>query len=423
MCTEKGKAVIALSDKRDYYEALGVDRGADDAELKRAYRKLAMKYHPDRNPDDKEAEANFKEINEAYEILSDREKRNLYDQFGHAGVNQNAGGGPGGGFGGAGFGGFEDIINEMFGGGFGGFGGGGGARRSGPRKGKDIRVDVTLTFEEAAFGVNKEIEFYRTEECPTCHGDGAEPGTAKHTCSQCNGAGEVRYRQNSLFGETISVQPCNQCNGTGESFDQACHTCKGKGKVKKKRKIDVKIPAGAYNGAQMTLRGESDLGSKGGPRGDVYVVIRVMNHPIFKRDGDDVFSSINITFAQATLGDEVIVPTLDGKVKYKIPAGTQSGKQFRLKGKGVHVLNGYGRGDHYVRVIVEIPKNLNAEQKKLLKAFDEALSGKKPASDAPKAHASQTEQEAPKENTENRTDQTEEKGGDSFFDKVKDVFS
>jgi len=415
-----------LSEKRDYYEALGVDRSADDAQLKSAYRKLAMKYHPDKNPDDKEAEANFKEINEAYEILSDREKRHLYDQFGHAGVNQNAGGG--GGYGGGGFGGFEDIINEMFGGGFGGFGGGGSSRRSGPRKGRDIRADVTLTFEEAAFGVNKEIEFYRTEDCPTCGGDGAEPGTSKHTCSQCNGAGEVRYRQNSLFGETIQVQQCNQCNGTGQSFDQACHTCKGKGKVKKKRTIDVKIPAGVYNGAQMTLRGESDLGSKGGPRGDVYVVIRVMGHPTFKRDGDDVFSSINISFAQAALGDEVIVPTLDGKVKYKIPAGTQSGKQFRLKGKGVHVLNGYGRGDHYVRVIVEIPKSLNSEQKRLLQQFEDSLHGKKTRTEdaakteAPKKDAST--QETTSQKQDNQEAHNEDRKGDgSFFDKVKDAFS
>lgn len=406
-----------MSDKRDYYEVLGVDRGADDAALKSAYRKLAMKYHPDRNPDNPEAEQQFKEINEAYEILSDREKRNLYDQFGHAGVNQNAGGGPGG-FGGAGFGGFEDIINEMFGGGFGGFGGST-SRRSGPRKGKDIRVDITLTFEEAAFGTNKEIEFYRTEECPTCNGDGAEPGTAKHTCTQCNGTGEVRYRQNSLFGESISVQACNQCNGTGETFDQPCHTCKGKGKVKKKRTIDVKIPAGVYNGAQMTLRGESDLGSKGGPRGDVYVVMRVMGHPTFKRDGDDVFSSINISFVQATLGDEVVVPTLDGKVNFKIPPGTESGKQFRLKGKGVHVLNGYGRGDHYVRVIVDIPKSLNAEQKRLLKAFDDSMQGKKSS----KIKETETETQKTEAKTEEPSKSEEKNSDGSFFDKVKDVFS
>lgn len=396
-----------MSNKRDYYEALGVDRNADETELKRAYRKLAMKFHPDKNPDNPEAEQSFKEINEAYEILSDREKRHLYDQFGHAGVNQNAGGG--GGYGGAGFGGFEDVINEMFGGGF----GGGSQRRSGPRKGKDVRVDLTLTFEEAAFGVNKEIEFYRTEDCPTCHGNGAEPGTKTQTCSQCKGAGEVRYRQNSLFGESISVQPCNQCNGTGENFEQACRTCKGKGKVKKKRTIDVKIPAGVYNGAQMTLRGESDMGAKGGPRGDVYVVIRVMGHPTFKRDGDDVFSSIKISFVQATLGAEVIVPTLDGKVKYKIPAGTESGKQFRLKGKGVHVLNGYGRGDHYVRAVIEIPKGLTAEQKDLLKQFEESLSGKKP----------KKEEISVKETSKKETPSEENTDDPSFFDKVKDVFS
>ncbi|MBF4694910.1 molecular chaperone DnaJ [Fusibacter ferrireducens] len=360
--------------KSDYYELLGVERGADENELKKAYRKLAMKYHPDRNPDNAEAEAKFKEVNEAYEVLSDPEKRRLYDQFGHAGVNQN--GGAGGGFSGFdGFGGFEDIINEMFGG-FGGFSSSS-SRRNGPRKGADIRADITLTFEEAAFGVKKKIEFLRTEECDVCNGAGNEPGTSSHTCTACNGKGEVRYSQRSLFGESISVKPCTACKGKGEIFDKPCHQCKGHGKIKKRNSKEVDIPAGVFHGANMQLRGEGDLGQNGGPRGDVIVVIRVTPHKHFTRDGNDIYYDLNITYAQAVLGAEVMVPTLDGKAKFVIPEGTPSGKQFKLKGKGVPVLNGYGRGDQYVRVIVEIPKGLNKKQKELLEAFEAEMTGKK----------------------------------------------
>lgn len=361
-------------DKRDYYEVLGVDRNASEEELKRAYRKLAMKYHPDKNPDNKEAEAQFKEINEAYEILSDGEKRNLYNQFGHAGVNQN-GGGYGGGFGGfeGGFGGFEDIINEMFGGGgFGGFRSSGG-RRNGPQKGADVRVDMELTFEEAAFGVSKEIEFYRTEDCPTCDGTGAEKDANVTTCTACNGSGEVRFSQRTLFGESVSVRACDSCGGTGKKIDKPCHTCKGKAKIKKKKTMEVKIPGGVSTGNQLTLRGEADLGTKGGPRGDVYVVIHVKPHQLFQRDGNDVFMDMDITFTQAVLGAELTVPTLDGKVAYKIPEGTASGKTFRLKGKGIQNLNGYGRGDQYVRVNVIIPSKLNDKQREALKAFAKSM--------------------------------------------------
>lgn len=358
-------------DKRDYYEVLGVGKGASDDELKRAYRKLAMKYHPDKNPDNPEAEASFKEINEAYEVLSDSEKRGLYDQFGHAGVNQN-GGGYGGGFEG-GFGGFEDIINEMFGGGFGGGFRSSSARRNGPQKGADIRVDITMTFEEAAFGATKEIEYYRTEDCPTCDGTGAEKDSPVHNCTNCNGTGEVRFSQRTLFGESVSVRACDACNGTGKKIERPCNTCKGKGKIKKKRKMEVKIPGGVSTGNQLTLRNEGDLGTKGGPRGDVGVVIKVLPHEIFKRDGNDVFCDIDISYSQAVLGDEVTVPTLDGKVSYKIPEGTASGKTFRLKGKGIQNLNGYGRGDQYVRVNVIIPSKLNDKQKEALKAFAKTM--------------------------------------------------
>ncbi len=392
--------------KRDYYEVLGVDRSADEQKLKSAYRKLAMKYHPDRNPDNPEAEAKFKEANEAYEILSNKEKRNLYDQFGHAGVNQNMNGGGGAGFGG-GFGGFEDIINEMFGGGFGGFGGGG--RRTGPMKGKDIRVDITLDFEEAAFGTDQTIEYHRTEDCPTCDGSGAEPHSKVTTCSKCNGTGEIRFAQRSLFGEQISVRACDACGGKGEVIENPCHTCKGKGRVKKKKTVDLKIPAGVFNGAQMTLRSEGDLGFRGGPRGDVGVVMRVRPHKIFKRDGNDVFLEIPISYAQATIGDDIQIPTLDGDVKFSIPTGTPSGKQFRLKGKGIPVLNGYGRGDQYVRVFVEVPKKLTKKQKELLRAFEEELNG-----------ASFMAEEGPQSMEEAFEDHKEEKG---FFDKVKDAFS
>ena len=376
--------------KRDYYEILGVDRNADESELKKAYRKKAMKYHPDRNNGDTGSEEKFKEINEAYEVLSDKEKRNMYDQFGHAGVNQQGGPG-GGGFSGQGFGGFEDIINEMFGG---GFSAGTRSSRNRPRKGKSVQVNVTVSFKEAATGVKKDIEFYRTEECGTCGGSGAEPGSSSHTCDKCDGSGEIRYRQRSLFGESISVKTCDKCNGTGTVYDTPCHTCKGHGKVKKSKKIEVDIPAGIYHGAKMSIRGEGNLGSKGGPRGDVYVVVSVKSHEIFKRDGDDVFCEIPITFTQAALGADIVVPTLDGKISITVAPGTQSGKQYRLKNKGFPVLNGYGKGNQYVRVKVEVPKNLNSKQKELLKQFEEE-------SDANDGYTQR----------------------DNFFEKVKNLFS
>ncbi|KXG75862.1 molecular chaperone DnaJ [Thermotalea metallivorans] len=354
--------------KRDYYEVLGLDKGADEAAIKKAYRKLAMKYHPDRNPGDKEAEEKFKEINEAYEVLSDANKRARYDQFGHAGVGGN---GQGGFEGFSGFGGFDDIfgdIFDMFGGGF-----GSSRRRSGPQKGADLKYEFTITFEEAAFGADKEINITRHENCDKCHGTGAKAGTAKKTCPQCNGTGEIRYAQRTPLGQFVNVKTCDVCHGEGTIIEQSCEKCKGSGKIKRDRKIHIKIPAGVDNGSVIPLRGEGEPGIKGGPAGDLYIVIRVRPHEIFQRDGNDVLCEIPITFVQAALGDELIVPTLDGKVKYKIPEGTQSGTIFRLKGKGIPNIRGYGRGDHYVKVVVEVPKKLNEKQKELLRKFADEM--------------------------------------------------
>lgn len=354
--------------KRDYYEVLGLDKGADEAAIKKAYRKLAMKYHPDRNPGDKEAEEKFKEINEAYEVLSDPNKRARYDQFGHAGVGGN---GQGGFEGFSGFGGFDDIfgdIFDMFGGGF-----GSSRRRSGPQKGADLKYEFTISFEEAAFGADKEINITRHENCDKCHGTGAKAGTAKKTCPQCNGTGEIRYAQRTPLGQFVNVKTCDVCHGEGTIIEQPCEKCKGSGKIKRDRKIHMKIPAGVDNGSVIPLRGEGEPGIKGGPAGDLYIVIRVRPHEIFQRDGNDVLCEIPITFVQAALGDELIVPTLDGKVKYKIPEGTQSGTIFRLKGKGIPNIRGYGRGDHYVKVVVEVPKKLNEKQKELLRKFADEM--------------------------------------------------
>ncbi|OPJ55604.1 molecular chaperone DnaJ [Alkalithermobacter paradoxus] len=354
--------------KRDYYEVLGISKGADEREIKKAYRKLAMKYHPDKNPGDKEAEEKFKEINEAYEVLSDSQKRANYDQFGHAGANAGAGFGGFSDFGGAGFGGFEDIFGDVFSDIFGGSFSSR-ARRTGPQKGADIKYNINISFEEAAFGTEKEIKVSRNEECSECNGTGAKKGTSKKTCHTCNGTGEIRQAQRTPFGTIMNSRTCHVCSGEGTIVESPCNTCHGSGKIKNTKKISIKIPAGVDEGSIIKLSGEGEIGSKGGPRGDLYVVISVMQHKLFKRDEYDVYCEVPITFVQATLGDEIEVPTLDGRVKYKIPEGTQSGTVFRLREKGIPHLRSSGRGDQYVKVIVEIPRKLSEKQKDILREF------------------------------------------------------
>ena len=358
-----------MSTKRDYYDVLGVDKSADATAIKKAYRKLAMKYHPDKNPGDKEAEEKFKEINEAYEVLSDETKRRNYDQFGHEGVNGQGFGGAGG-FGGQGFGGFDDIFGDIFGDMFGGgFSGGSRQRRRGPERGADIKQRVNISFEEAAFGKKVQVKINRSEECDQCHGSGAKPGTSKKTCPTCHGSGQVQSVQRTPFGNIASTRTCSTCNGEGEVIDSPCSKCHGKGSIRKTKTIEVDIPAGIDNGQMIKLGGQGELGTRGGPRGDLYIEVNVQSHPLFTRDGYDVYLEMPITFAQATLGDKIQVPTLDGKVEYEVPEGTQTGTVFRLKGKGIPKLKSNVRGDQYDKVTVEIPKKLNEKQKELVREF------------------------------------------------------
>ena len=362
--------------KRDYYEVLGVSKGASDDEIKKAYRKLAKKYHPDMNPGDKGAEAKFKEVNEAYSILSDSEKRARYDQFGHAGVDPNYGaGGPGGGFGGFDMGDIDlgDIFGSFFGGGFGGFGGSSSGRRNGPQKGESLRASLTITFEEAAFGCEKEINLNRTEECEACHGSGAEPGTTAETCPDCRGTGVVRVQQRTGGFAFSSTAPCSRCRGTGKIIHTPCKACGGSGSVKKTKRVTVSIPAGIDDGQAISLRGQGNAGKNGGPAGDLIVAVHVKPHPQFHRDGTTVLYEQPVTFYQAVMGAELEIPTIDGKVKYNLPAGTQTGTTFRLRGKGIPELRGRGRGDQYVTVRVQVPTSLNGEQKEALRAFAEAM--------------------------------------------------
>lgn len=357
--------------KRDYYEVLGVEKGAGEDDIKRAYRKMAKKYHPDLNKDNPDAEKSFKEVNEAYEVLSDPQKKSQYDQFGHSAF-EGPGGGAGG-YGGAdgfGFGGFEDIF-DMFTGGFG--------RRSnsGPKRGNDLQYSISITLEEAAFGATKEINVNRTEECDTCHGSGAADPSKVRTCSHCNGTGQVQTVVNTIFGRSMTSKPCEHCRGKGKTFDEPCKECKGSGRQRRNRKIKITIPAGIADGQAVTLRGEGDHGTLGGPKGDLYVVISIKAHKQFKRRDDDLLIELDISVTQAILGDEVTVPTLEGDVKYKIEEGTQSGTVYKLKNKGIKHLRGNGKGSLYVKVIVNIPKKINDRQRELIKEFDEAAGGGK----------------------------------------------
>lgn len=360
-----------MAEKRDYYEVLGIQKGASEDEIKRAYKKLARKYHPDMNPGDKEAEEKFKEVNEANEVLSDPEKKARYDQFGFAGVDPNYGAGAGGGAYGGGFdfGDLGDIFGSFFGGGF------GGQRRNpnAPQRGESIRASVSISFTEAAFGCEKSVTIERSEQCPTCKGSGCAPGTTPEICPDCHGSGTVQTRRQTPMGVFASNGPCRKCGGTGRLIHQPCSDCRGSGAVRKRRTIKVNIPAGIDHGQTISLRGQGGAGKNGGPAGDLLITVMVQPHEIFRRDGVDVFCEAPITFTQAALGAELEIPTIDGKVKYSIPEGTQTGTVFRLKGKGVPVLNGRGRGDQYVTVVIETPRSLNKEQKEALRRFSETL--------------------------------------------------
>ena len=369
--------------KRDYYEVLGVSKGATDDEIKKSYRKLAKQYHPDLNPGDKAAEARFKEVNEAYEILSDKAKRARYDQFGHAGVDPNFN--PGGGFGG-GFGGFTDMgdidLGDLFGSFFGGgFGGGGSSRRNGPQRGETIRTGVAISFEEAAFGCEKEVTVSRTEQCDVCHGTGCAPGTTAEVCPDCHGSGTVRIQRGGGGFSFATTTTCPKCRGAGKIIHQPCKTCNGAGSVRRQKKLAVTIPAGIDNGQAVSLRGQGGAGKNGGPAGDLLIAVTVRPHPTFRREGTSVYMDQPVSFVQAALGAELEIPTIDGTVKYTMPEGTQSGTTFRLRGKGIPGLNGRGRGDQYVTVKVQVPTGLSRAQKDALKAFGTTMGETAPETD------------------------------------------
>ena len=364
-----------MAEKRDYYEVLGIGKNATDAEIKSAYRKLAKKYHPDLNPGNKEAEEKFKEVNEANDVLSDPQKRQRYDQFGFAGVDPNYAAANGGGFGGVDLGDiFGDIFGGGFGGGFSGFGGGSSTRTANvPRKGHDIQASVILTFEEAAHGCSKKITINRQDTCPDCGGTGAAKGTSPETCPDCGGRGYVVTQQRTPFGVMQSQQPCSHCGGRGTIIRNPCKTCRGTGKTAARKSLEINIPAGIDDDQNIALRGQGDAGSNGGPAGDVIVHVTVKADPMFERDGYDVTIHVPITFSQAVLGDDVEVPTVDGRIVQHIPEGTQSGTKFRLRGQGIQYLNGRGRGDQYVIVDVEIPKKVTRAQREALKAFEDSM--------------------------------------------------
>lgn len=360
-----------MADKRDYYEVLGVQKGASEDELKKAYRKLAKENHPDLHPGDKNCEARFKEINEAYEVLSDPDKRAKYDQFGHAAFDPNQGFG-GGGFGGfgdfSGFGGFGDIFGDIF-----GFGGGGGKNPNAPRKGDNLRANLNIKFEEAAFGVKKDVTVTRIEQCPDCKGSGCAAGTTAEVCPDCKGSGQVKTTQRTPFGMMQSNVQCSKCKGRGKIIHSPCQTCRGIGSIRRQHKVNINVPAGIDDGQTISLRGQGNAGLNGGPAGDLLVTILVQPHARFEREGTSILLEQEISFAKAALGAEIEVPTLDGKVKLTVPEGTQTGTMFRLKGKGVPYLRSTGRGDQFVTVRVVVPKGLNSNQKEALKAFAESL--------------------------------------------------
>ena len=383
--------------KRDYYEVLGVDRGADEATIKKAYRQLAKKYHPDMNPGDKEAEKKFKEASEAYAVLSDAEKRRQYDQFGHAAFEQ--GGGGAGGFGGFDFNGGDmgDIFGDIFGDLF----GGGRSRRAnnGPMKGANVRTAVRITFEEAVFGCEKQLDLNLKDECTTCHGTGAKPGTSPETCPKCGGKAQIVYTQQSLFGTVRNVQTCPDCNGSGKIVKEKCADCHGSGYITNRKKIAVTIPAGIDNGQSIRIREKGEPGVNGGPRGDLLVEVQVERHPIFQRQDMNIYSTAPVTFAQAALGGQIHITTVDGDMAYDIKPGTQTDTKIRLKGKGVPSLRNKNiRGDHYVTLVVQVPTKLNEEAKEYLRKYDEAVNGK----------INDSKQEKPKKK--------------SFMEKIKETF-
>ena len=383
-----------MTTTRDYYEILDVSKEASESEIKKAYRKLAMKYHPDKNKE-ADAEEKFKEISEAYAVLSDSEKRAQYDRFGHAGIDGRYSAEDifrGADFGGTGFD-INDIFDMFFGGGMGG-GMGGGRRRHGPTRGSDLRYDMAISLEDAAFGKSTEIDIPRSENCDVCGGSGAKAGTSPKACGTCHGTGQVSHARDTPFGRFMSTTTCSTCHGKGEIIDDPCPACRGTGKLKKVRKISVKVPKGADSGLRLKVAGEGEAGSPGAPPGDLYVVLHVQPHDLFERIGDDLVCEMPISFSQAALGDSIMVPTLHGKVKMNVPAGTQTHSLFRLKGKGMPHLHGYGQGDQHVRVIVRTPTDLSSEQKDLFEELS-TLSGEVRSS---------------------------AKGGKGFFDKVKDVF-
>lgn len=362
-----------MAEKRDYYEVLGVKKGASEDELKKAYRKLAKENHPDLHPGDKECEARFKEINEAYEVLSDPDKRAKYDQFGHAAFDPSQGFGGGGGFGGfEGFGGFGDIFSDIFGGGF-GFGGGGGRNPNAPRKGDNLRATVNIKFEEAAFGVKKDVFVSKIEQCHDCKGTGCAEGTTAEVCPDCKGTGTVMSTKRTPFGMVQSSEQCPKCRGRGKIIHSPCKTCRGIGSVRRQHKVSVSIPAGIDDGQTISLKGQGNAGLNGGPAGDLLITVLVQPHARFERDGASILLDQEISFAQAALGAEVEVPTLDGKVKLNIPEGTQSGTTFRLKGKGVPFLHNGGRGDQFVTVNVAVPRSMTSTQKNALRRYAETM--------------------------------------------------